>query len=525
MVNVNFSKVRSVLLYLILIVSSVPLWSQQSLNLGDLKFVMPSDAVQLSSRSLKMKMATTGISPRMFAKVGGVAFIQTAVPNMTIDNLNLGCDFDMNTAFVTINDTVFTIPLEVWELQSIVDFADDDYNAAVTLFGDSYSRIKYHPAFIDNLMGLRILQTDLLLASNFLNVSDRGKLPQYNNGEYIMTDREKKEYYSWCLLDSVLYDTSYEDLSMACSIQLMMDVDSINEDYDTYIYTDYDQPISFKCVDGEILFEGEPYYRFAQRDSIVVDTIEMYYELKNFIDTFNIRKDENSRLCIRNIYNKKSCPTIYRLAKLFRNRNNTMQNAIDAMKYTNYYSMCDSLDIEDGFMPYLEFSLLKFQAKEFSDSILSCTENVDKKLMTLCSEFSSLEEDIEYHDYPMLTEYAILMGKAAPNDSLAIKLSNNALNFGLTYERLLIEHLYRNRIPGVKEAVELTSYLKDNSTIVYLINPIVFQAAHKVCRWSAFFRFVKQNYFDEWAVFKEQVGRLKYDAPIVQTPIDFNYDE
>ena len=146
------------------------------------------------------------------------------------------------------------------------------------------------------------------------------------------------------------------------------------------------------------------------------------------------------------------------------------------------------------------------------------------RLKKLCSEFKSIEEEITYDDYPILTEYSILMGKAAPNDSLAIKLGDNALNFGLTYERLLIEYLYNNRIPSVKEAVALTSYLRDNSTIVYLINPIVFQASHKVCRWSAFFRFVKQNYFDEWIIFKEQVKRLKYDAPIVQTPINFDYE-
>lgn len=525
MIYVNlFYKANKFLICFFLIILSTPLWSQQSLNLGDLKFIMPSDAVQLSSRSLTMKMATTGISPKMFAKVGGVAFIQTAVPNMTIDNLQLGCDFEKNTALVTINDTVFSIPLEVWELQSIVNFADDEYNAAVTLFGDRDSRIKHHPAFIDNLMGLRILQTDLLLASNFLNVSDRGKLPQYDNGEYIMSDKEKEEYNSWCLLDSILYDTSYENLSMACSMRLMMGMDSINEKFDTYIYTDYNQPISFKCVDGEIQFEGEPYYRFAHRDSIVVDTIEMYYELKNFIDTFNLRKEENKELVIKNIYSEKNNPILYKLAKLFDNKNSTMQNATDAMRFTKYYSMCDSLKIEDSFTPYIKYALLKIQAIEFSDSILSCTAEVDMRLKKLCSEFKSIEEEITYDDYPILTEYSILMGKAAPNDSLAIKLGDNALNFGLTYERLLIEYLYNNRIPSVKEAVALTSYLRDNSTIVYLINPIVFQASHKVCRWSAFFRFVKQNYFDEWIIFKEQVKRLKYDAPIVQTPINFDYE-
>lgn len=518
-----FLKVNKCLIGFILFALSLPLWSQQSLSLGDLKFVMPSDEVKLSSRSLTMKMATTGISPKIFSKVGGVAFIQTAVPNMAIDSFQLGCNFEKNAAYVTINDTIFPIPLEVWELKSIVNFADDEYNAAVTLFGDRNSRIKYHPAFIDNLMGLRILQTDLLLASNFLKVSDRGQLPQYDNGEYIMSDKEKEMYSYWCLIDSVFYDTSYENLSIACSMQLMMAVDSINEEFDTYIYTDYNQPISFKCVDNEIQFDGKPYYRFAQRDSIVVDTIEMYYELKNFIDTFNLQKKDNKNLFIKNIYNKKSNPTIYKVAKLLKGKNTTIQKATNAMKLLDYYRMCDSLKVEDKLISYLNFSLLKIQTSEFTDSILSCNM-VNKKLIALCTEFKSMEEKISYDDYPILTEYAILMGKAAPDDSLATSIAHNALKFGLTYERYIIEYLYDKRIPAVKEASALTSYFKDNPAMIYFINPIIFEASYKVCRWSAFFRFAKQNYFNEWTVFKGQVEKFKYDAPIVQTPIDFDYE-
>ena len=524
MIYSNLSyKINKCLIWFILFALSLPSWSQQSLSLGDLKFIMPSNEVQLSSRSLTMRMATTGISPKIFSKVGGVALIQTAVPDMSIDNLQLGCNLEENTAYVTINDTIFPIPLEVWELKSIVKFADDEYNAAVTLFGDNNSRIKYHPAFIDNLMGLRILQTDLLLASNFLNISDRGRLPQYDNGMYIMSDAEKERYSYWCMFDSAFYDTSYENVSIACSLQLGMAIDSINENFDTYIYTDYDQPISFKCVDGEIQFEGKPYYRFAKRDSVVVDTIEMYYELKNFIDTFNLQKEEYKNLSIKNIYNKRNNPTIYKAAKLLKNRNNTMEKAINAMKLLDYYRMCDSLDIEDRLMSYLNYSLLKIQLTEFTDSILS-SKMVNKKLMNLCTEFKSMVEKISYDNYPILTEYATLVGNAAPNDSLANRIASNALNFGLTYERYMIEYLYNNRVLAVKEVSELTSYLRGNFSLVYLINPIIFDASFKVCRWSAFFRFVKQNYINEWNIFKGQVERLMYDAPIVQTPIDFDYE-
>ena len=58
-----------------------------------------------------------------------------------------------------------------------------------------------------------------------------------------------------------------------------------------------------------------------------------------------------------------------------------------------------------------------------------------------------------------------------------------------------------------------------------MINPIVFDAAEKTCQWGAFFRYVKENYNEEWHSFVNNIKKLKYDAPIVQTPIDFTNDE
>lgn len=222
------------------IMLSLPIFPQRSMGLGDLQFVMPSEHLSRSSRTLTMKMATTGITPKIFAKVGGVAFIQTATPDFTINSLTLGCDFSKNNAYVIMNDTTYLLPLENWELQTIVDFADSENNAAVTLYGGKETPIKYHSAFLDNLMGLRILQTDLMLIPNI----ERGKFPSYSDGIYIMSDKEKNNLESWMLLDSLLYNLSYEDMSTASYYMFRLKVDSIGEKYDTYIYTDYNEPIS-----------------------------------------------------------------------------------------------------------------------------------------------------------------------------------------------------------------------------------------------------------------------------------------
>ena len=70
-----------------------------------------------------------------------------------------------------------------------------------------------------------------------------------------------------------------------------------------------------------------------------------------------------------------------------------------------------------------------------------------------------------------------------------------------------------------------TFVCKQMSDLIYLINPIVYDSAIKCCQWSAFFRYVKANYPDEWRSFKADVQRLRYDAPEVVTPINLHRDE
>lgn len=373
---------------------SLSLLAQRSMSLGDLKFVLPSAGMRMAARTFGIRMATTGITSDMFRTIGGVAFIQTAVPSFEIDALELSCDIADNSASVAINDTVYELPLEVWQLQSIVNFADASGNAAVTLYGDEESPIKYHEAFIDNLMGLRLLQVDLMLSYLTFEV---GMFPALD-GEYVFSQNEHSLYVSEkyrdemlsallsCMNEQNIYNTycfmiaagyispygisyekfstemhdfirkmSYEELSVVYYMVYIIVEISKNINYfmlgmlpDTYIYTDYDQPINFNSVGQDIVFDGAPYYLFA-----------------------NLAEDGSD------------------------------------------------VDIEE----------------------------------------------------------------------------------------------------------EWTSVCKQMSDIIFLINPIVYDSAIKCCQWSAFFRYVKANYPDEWRSFKADVRRLKYDAPEVVTPINFYRDE
>lgn len=377
----SFYAFRVIFSSIMIMAMSLSMIAQRSMSLGDLKFVLPSAGMRMAARTFGIRMATTGITSDMFRTIGGVAFIQTAVPSFEIDALELSCDIADNSASVAINDTVYELPLEVWQLQSIVNFADASGNAAVTLYGGKECRIKYHEAFIDNLMGLRLLQVDLML-SGYMKEAEVGMLPAAN-GEYIFSPTESIRYECGIYKDemlSAIYDAkvicghidpyemsyvefltehyigemSYEELSKFfyrkyVLFQIVEIIDNLMSGTlpaSTYIYTDYDQPINFNSIRQNIVFDGAPYYLFAADDGSDVDIDE-----------------------------------------------------------------------------------------------------------------------------------------------------------------------------------EWTSICKQMSDIIFLINPIVYDSAIKCCQWSAFFRYVKANYPDEWRSFKADVQRLRYDAPEVVTPINLHRDE
>ena len=292
----------------------------EGLSLGDITFVKPSPDMTMASRSLRMRLSTEKIPSDFYTKVGGVAFIQTATPTFDVKSLKLDCNLAENNAYTTINGHTYQIPLEVWQLQPIVEFVDDHNNAAITIYGDEDSRIKMHEAFLDKLIGLRLLQTDLLPS---LGMHNQGKYPVFDNGEYIMTQTEKHTYHNLHiqglsdmlrdilgpeLTNEMIYqikehietlsadlgkidpstadykelETFYAELRILLLSNASSVIDYLNhifnsvlEGQNTYIYTDFDQDITFNPDNsiGLIKGDGKPYYRFAAIEKSSTDTI------------------------------------------------------------------------------------------------------------------------------------------------------------------------------------------------------------------------------------------------------------
>lgn len=523
-----------------LIMFSVSLDAQQSMSLGALKFVMPTSEVKASSRIISMKMATTGISPKFLAKVGGVAFIQTATPDFTVNTLDLEIDTLNNIAYASINGMIYEIPLEVWELQSIVKYSSGDNNAAVTLYGDSESHFKYHEAFLDNLMGWRLLQADMF---SIIAPIDMAKLPAFDDGKFVMSSQETKLYNDIsnksddykdipCINKWINNNYEYESMLSCTSLQMsqlyqnlfsFFSLFSHVENPNTYIYTDYDQPIIFGLNGKEIEFDGNPYYLFATQDKSSVDTLEMYYEIKNFVDTFRIKKEKYKHTLVSDCFKQTENPIINKLIKLTTSNKKVEESAVKAFELTDFYSKCKAFEV-DGENQNKHIKDLRQKLRVYADSIVK-KEGVSDKLRKCCDEFKSIEESFTDFDSPILCAYAKIMYELSPTDTVAISNYNIAEKYQISYDRLLIEYMFSNISYEFKLMKKMTSFYRNRFDDVYRMNPIVFNAALNVCHWSAFFRYVKENYENEWLEFVEKVNLLEYDAPKVKTPIDYYFQD
>lgn len=512
-----FSTVTLILVYL-------SMSAQATMNLGSLEFVLPTRELSASSRTLKMKMAKVGYSSRFYARVGGVAFIQTATPDFEIDSLELNYDSETQKSVAIINGKSYTIPLEYWKLQPIVQFAnDEENNAAITIFGEEPTRIRYHEAFIDELVGLRLLQTDLLLASSLLSPEERGKFPSDENGEFIMADSEKASYELMSQLYSLFSNATYQDISFNASLQLYSLLLEEPTTFDTYVFTDKGEDISFTVASDTLLISGNPYYQFARRDTSAIDTLDLartareleelyFHRMKTLGDVLGKQSSElyespdgNAfRIMVRELLGDNSKTEKERaecLAELFNccdykdQARQTLSSILTTCK--NVTHVIDSVKTATG----------KFVGKdELVVNIVSLIENIvtnnwhalpEARLWSMVLIANYMGEDFVWDIFMPLADF---------------KLSNDDI-----FKTLLAIHTH----PYTELLHGLTEKLKSNWGVVYMLNPIVYDCAIDVCRWSAFFRYIKENHVETWNNFVNLVNFSPGDKISVVTPVDF----
>lgn len=235
-----------------LIFCSQLIYGQSALNILDFYH---ETFPEMKARIITTK-ATVG-NYTFHANAGGVSFQAVASPADNLKDKSVSVDFADDRFVVRIGTQNFYPNLPFWQLAPIVNFADSPYTVVVTQMGDTIGKKEaeclFHPAFLDNLLGLRLFQADLLNISDILwdIPMDAQRKPILAASEKPFTPR----------MDSVIHRTIYEKLTSG-------------EKFTAFALTDKEANIVFDIEGSDLKLSGKPYYYFTKTE----------------IDTANIRQ-------------------------------------------------------------------------------------------------------------------------------------------------------------------------------------------------------------------------------------------
>lgn len=188
--------------------------------------------------------------------VGGISFQSVASPSENLKNENISLDFDNNRLIIKVGTKTFSPDLPFWQLSPIVNFVNSPYTVAFSQLGDTVGNqgasCRFHPDFLDNLLGLRLFQSDLLNLTDIL-----WDLPIDAQRRYILAPSEQA-YVPF--RDSTLHLAIYEKLASG--------------KFTSFVLTDMNANVVFDIDESGFKLSGRPYYYFV----------------KTALDTANIRQ-------------------------------------------------------------------------------------------------------------------------------------------------------------------------------------------------------------------------------------------
>lgn len=464
--------------------------AQQFMSLGSLKFVLSDENTSMDSRTIRMKMALGSNSSLNFNLVGGVAFMQQAIPDFNVRKMDLYYSSEDNKAHLKINRKDIIIPLEMFELQPIVNFANSEDEVVVTLYGALYGAINncesqnilFHPAFIDNLMGLRLLQVDALTMLDGTN----GEFPIINNSTICMTTSEIEKYFD---IENQLAakGSNYSD----DAYKAFQEIKNIfHNDFISYIYTDLNQPIHFSIVNNSISFVGLPYYEFSHVMIMDMDPMLCYYSIKQLYNDFENKGQD----FIESQSEQASKPKTLIEHKYYKYVQSIMVKNILENKETDINDIVSFEDYYDN--EYYEnkayYDTMRYVAKEYY-------ENLFKSFAEIVNQQDKTDE------------------QKADEFIQRIQTGYNKLEMSELAEAIQLQLAEKYPKQVVNDVI--TNHLKERHDLVRRLNPIVYQEVDDICQWAALFRYIKTNKPSAWGKFVTQVNEIKPDAPSVKTPI------
>lgn len=241
-----------------------------------------------ASLGLRAKSLTEEIrvnNNSFISKKGDIFFVAIATPVKSLKDKKVSLDYVNGKFVVTIGGQSFYPELPVWQLIPIANFADSPYNSAFTAAGDTVdnkeAQCKYHRAFLDNLLGLRLFEANLLNQPDII-----WNLPVDAQRKYLLAQSEKGFVPR---LDTVILKTLYNELSGG------------KKKFSSYILTDKDVNITFETIGSELTFSGVPYYCFTKSE---IDTASIRQIRKQLDDCYD-DIDENAKLFLKEKYTSK----------------------------------------------------------------------------------------------------------------------------------------------------------------------------------------------------------------------------
>lgn len=229
-------------------------------ELGPSQLLDPPAPTLEGPRHIRIRLRSSGF----VGKVGGVAFGGTAEPSPSTTFKSLSLNYrpeekDGRRLWVTVDGRQFPAQIYDWQMIPIARFADSPYKSCVTLFGELNDRtetdkyrdegsmvINYHPALVDNLLGLRIFQLDILIGYH-----EAVYLPALKGGKYILGEGETHPD----------LEANEEGWKAVRALRRRLGSE-LNASPDSYIITDDGRDIRFDFEGGNLRIEGEPYIYF-----------------------------------------------------------------------------------------------------------------------------------------------------------------------------------------------------------------------------------------------------------------------
>ena len=427
-------------------------------------------------------------APGFFRMVGGVAFNQVATGHEDLTIAALTYDPrqpDGKRLQITLDSHdgarhQVWASLFDWELLPIANFADSEYQSVVTLYGSLEDKeeeqrqtragnqiINFHPAFQDTLLGLRLLQTDLLVIDQ--NAAELFR----ENSTYIIGVGEAK-------FSNTMLQQQKERLAMVEN--WMRQQESPDNYFDSYVVSDIDQPVSFSFIEDRLVLTGTPIW-YCWRESKVTESTaaKMSAEFAKRIATVS---PDAAVVLLRRLFNYD-----YRIFK-------------------------DKL--EDELFPQLNASEEKVRVaarQELDKKMRDKRAQLIKAFLTQTKQ-SMLSNSTR--SYPRLIHQDRFLkelekGSAASNEELFEEISTAVKKLEERNPILLEVESFADSIRKDDPIDLMTEYSSElTSTIKKVggINRYVYAAALKTMRYSAFFRRFKQDDPTAYEAFRESISAI-----------------